>query len=110
MSESNTWDPPPPPDPVAVGDLVDAVLGGISRGGAGAVLRLRAHWRDVVGVSFEDRCSPLSLEGGTLLVEVADGATASLLRFDTADMARRAGDVCAEPVTEVRFRVRRRNG
>ncbi len=114
MSERNpevdTWEPKPPPDPVAVGDLVDTVLGRISKGGAGAVLRLRANWRDVVGVSFEDRCAPLSLEGGTLLVEVADGATASLLRFDTLDLARRAGDVCAEPVSEVRFRVRRRNG
>ena len=108
--EVSTWDPPPPSEPVPVGDLVDSVLGRISMGGAGAVLRLRANWRDVVGVAFADRCVPLSLDGGALVVEVTDGATASLLRFESGDMARRASDVCAEPVSEVRFRVKRRNG
>jgi hypothetical protein len=102
-----TWDPPPPADPVQVGDLVDSVLGRISTGGPAAVLRLRANWRDVVGVAAAERSAPLSLEDGSLLVEVVDGATASLLRFETASIARKAADVCAEPVSTVRFRVRR---
>ena len=106
-ADGATWDPPPPADPVPVGDLVDSVLGRISTGGPAAVLRLRANWRDVVGAATADRSAPLALEDGSLLVEVADGATASLLRFETARIVRKAADVCAEPVSAVRFRVRR---
>lgn len=108
-TESTTWDPPPAADPVVVGDLVDSVLGRISMGGAAAVLRLRANWRDVVGVRAADKSAPLALDDGALLVEVADGATASLLRFETTRIAQKATDVCAEPVLAVRFRVRRKN-
>lgn len=106
--DSGTWEPSPPADPVVVGDLVDRVLGKIAYGSTGAILVLRGAWRDVAGARLADRCAPVALDDGILTVEAADGATISLLRFESSNLARRAADVCSAPVTGVKFRVRRR--
>ena len=106
--DTATWEAAPPSDPVVVGDLVDSVLGKIAHGSPGSILVLRAAWRDVAGVRLADRCAPVGLEGGVLTVEAADGGTISLLRFEAENIARRAADVCSEPITDVKFRVRRR--
>lgn len=109
-ADETSWEPKAPADPVVVGDLIDRVLGRIARGSPGAVLALRAAWRDVAGVRLADRSAPVSLEAGVLTVEVDDGGTASLLRFETANLIRRAADVCVEPVSSVSFRVKRNRG
>jgi hypothetical protein len=106
-SDSSTWDPKPPKDPVVVGDLIDSVLGRISKGAPGSVLSLRSAWRDVVGAKLADRCSPVDLERGVLMVEAVDGGTISLLRFESENIVRKASDLCTEPVSTVRFRVKR---
>lgn len=111
-NDTSTWDPEPPRQLTPFGDLVDGVLSGIGSapggGGAGSVLRLRAAWRDVVGPKLADRCAPVELAAAKLVIEVADGATASLLRYETGHIARRASDVLGSvAVDAVALRVRR---
>ena len=106
--KTSTWDPPPHKELIVVGDLIDSVLGKISRGSPGAILTLRSVWRDIAGPLLADRCDPVSLDDGVLMVEVIDGATASLLRFETTNLARRASDLLVAPVRSVSLRVRRR--
>ena len=107
-SDTSTWEPKPPKEPVVVGDLIDTVLGRISKGSPGSVLALRAAWRDVAGARLADRCAPVDLEGGVLTVEAVDGGTISLLRFESESIVRKASDLCSEPVSAVRFRVKRK--
>lgn len=105
--ENATWDPPTAADPVVVGDLVDQVLGTIAGGVTGSLLVLRRSWRDVAGVKLAERSRPIAMDRGHLTIEVDDGAAASLLRFEVADVRRRASDVLATPVASVSLRVRR---
>lgn len=106
-ADDATWDPPAPRDPVAVGDLIDVVLGAVSRGSPSAVLALRSAWRDIAGVRLADKSAPVALEDGLLVVETVDGATASLLRFEADGIKRRAVDICGQAITGIRMRVKR---
>ncbi len=68
-------------DPVAVGDLIDAVLGKVARADVAPIVRLRQNWQEVAG-EWADRCRPVGLREGALTVEVASGLDASMLRYD----------------------------
>jgi len=93
-------------EPEKIDDLLGSI---IEQAGASAdlgVARLVASWDDVVAERWLERSRPIGVRDQTLLVEVPDGADASLLRYDTADLMRRISSRFGpDLVRAVRFRV-----
>lgn len=96
-------------DPARVGELIDVVLGRIAGGGAQAELLLREVWETVSDERWAGRAAPAELRDGTVVVDVADGATATILRYEkdrlVAELRRAAPDLGVENLT-VRVRPR----
>ena len=63
-----------------VGDLIDQVLGKLSRPDVAPIVDLRRNWDEVAG-EWAARCRPVALAGGVLTVEVGSGMDASRLRY-----------------------------
>ncbi len=67
---------------------------------------LAAQWPDVVGTEFASKTRPGSCDAGRLVVLVADGATASKMRFLTSQILQKATQIVgADTVTSISFRV-----
>ena len=64
-----------------IGDDLGAVLRRLGLPAPGALERLVDDWAAVAGEPWSTRARPVGLQRGELVVEVADGATASLLRY-----------------------------
>jgi hypothetical protein len=80
-----------------------AKIGG-GRAGRGAMLS--SAWEDIVGAEFASRTKPGSCDSGRLVVLVADGATASKMRFMTSEIIQKAANVVGEGVVDrISFRV-----
>lgn len=68
---------------------------------------LHSRWEELVGPVAALRCRPKGIEGACLIVEVDQGAWASQLRWQSADILRRAATVLGEGLVErVEVRVR----
>jgi predicted nucleic acid-binding Zn ribbon protein len=95
-------------DPVAVTDALDGLLrslrGGAGRGEIGGVF---GRWEEAVGAPIAANVRPVRLEHGALLVEVADPAWATQLRFLGDDIRRRLLDVTGVCVERIEVRVGR---
>lgn len=93
-------------EPEKIDDLLGSI---IEQAGASADLgaaRLVASWDDLVAERWRDRSRPIGVRDQTLLVEVPEGADASLLRYDTAELMRRISTRFGPAlVRAVRFRV-----
>ncbi len=97
-------------DPTPIRDLLQGVLARLGVARPLEVAELLARWEEVAGEPWAARAAPVSLSGGELVVEAADGSTASLLRYQTAQLiARLDEEVGRGLVTSVRVRVRRRD-
>jgi len=91
---------------VGVHDIVDGLMNKIGGGRAGPGAQLAAAWEDIVGSEYAWRTRPGSCESGRLVVLVADGATASKMRFMTTQIMRRAANLVGEGVVDrISFRV-----
>lgn len=98
-------------DPMPISDLLDAFLARVGGGRAPELTRLTASWDDLAGPPWAGRSRPARFEQSELLVEVPDGATASLLRFKVPDLiARLDGALGHGVVGSVRLRVARGRG
>jgi hypothetical protein len=75
-----------------IGDDLDAVLRRLGLPGADALQRLVAEWADLAGEPWASRSRPAGLHRGELLVEVADGTTASLLRYQCGELVERLAE------------------
>lgn len=107
MSRANYYSPTPRrPDPTPIDDLIGRI---VERAGASPDLgaaKLVASWDDIVSERWRERSRPIGVRKQTLLVEVPEGADASLLRYDAADLMRRISQRFGpDLVREVRFRV-----
>ena len=107
MSRANYYsDKPSRPDPSPIDDLLGTI---VERAGASpdlGVAKLVSSWDDVVSERWRERARPIGVKDQTLLVEVPEGADASLLRYDSADLIRRiSGRFGPDLVRAVRFRV-----
>ena len=92
--------------PERVEDIVDRLMTKVSGGRAAPATLLRGAWSDVVGDSFAAKTRPGSCESGRLVVLVADGATASKMRFHTSLIMQKAVEVAGEgSVSSIVFRV-----
>ena len=107
MTRANYYsDKPKRPDPTPIDDLLGTI---VERAGASpdlGVAKLVSSWDDVVSGRWRGRSRPIGVRDQTLLVEVPDGADASLLRYDSADLLRRISKRFGpDLVRAVKFRV-----
>lgn len=71
-----------------------------------AVRTLQEAWPQLVGVGLSVTCRLHSLRGGRMVISVADPAVAEHLRWQSADLAAAANQLCGgQVVTEVVTRV-----
>jgi hypothetical protein len=93
-----------------IGDIVDGILARVGTGGALELARLVEDWSGVAGPAWT-AARPVRLRDGELLVEVDNGAAASLLRFQVPDLLRDLDAGLGEGVVDsVVLRVARRGG
>lgn len=89
-----------------IGDGLEAVLRRLGLPSPGALDRLLNDWAELAGGPWAERAIPVGLRDGELLVEVADGATASLLKYQVSDLLDRLErGLGGRLVTAVRLRV-----
>ena len=79
--------------PIVIGDLLDGVLARIGGGRRPPLLEIRERWNDIAGSQWKDRARPVRGTDELLIVEVIDGATASVLRFELAHLERRLAEL-----------------
>ncbi|MCP3974743.1 MAG: DUF721 domain-containing protein [bacterium] len=92
--------------PQSVSEIVDRFMDKVGGGRAAPAGLLAARWGDVVGPQFAAKTRPGSCDGGRLVVLVADGATASKMRFLTSQILQKATQIVgADTVTSISFRV-----
>ena len=93
-----------------IAGILDGILARVGTGGASQLARLVEDWSGVAGPAWA-AARPVRLREGELLVEVENGAAASLLRFQVPDLLRdlEAG-LGAGVVDSVVLRVARRGG
>ena len=107
MTRANYYsDNPQRPEPKPIDDLIGTI---VEQAGASAdlgIARLVSSWDSIVSERWSERSRPIGVRDQTLLVEVPDGADASLLRYDSADLMRRISQRFGpDLVRAVRFRV-----
>jgi predicted nucleic acid-binding Zn ribbon protein len=95
-----------------IGPGVDEMLGRLGIPALPDLADVVERWSEVAGEPWASRSRPVGLEGTVLLVEVADGTTATLLRYQTGPLLERLADRVGGPlVSGVRIRVARpKNG
>lgn len=92
--------------PESIQEIVDRFMDKVGGGRAAPAALLAASWADVVGLDFAAKTRPGSCDAGRLVVLVADGATASKMRFLTSQILQRATQIVgADTVTSISFRV-----
>jgi len=89
-----------------IGDNLDAVLRRLGLPAADALQRLVDDWADLAGEPWASRSRPAGLHRGELVVEVADGTSASLLRYQCGQLLERLEEgLGARLVDTVRLRL-----
>ena len=89
-----------------IGDDLEAVLRRLGLPAPGVLDRLVREWAQVAGEPWATRAAPVGLNRGELVVEVADGTTASLLRYQVGGLLDRLAEgLGARLVETVRLRV-----
>ncbi|MBN2113128.1 MAG: DUF721 domain-containing protein [Acidimicrobiia bacterium] len=90
-----------------IGEDLEEILRRLGLPSPGALERLVADWPGVAGEPWAGRSAPAGWQRGELVLEVADGATASLLRYQVpALLDRLESTLGARLVEAVRLRVR----
>lgn len=107
MTRANYYsDKPSRPDPKPIDDLLGTI---VEKAGASpdlGVARLVSSWEDVVSDRWRGRSRPIGVRDQTLLVEVPEGADASILRYDSADLLRRISQRFGpDLVKAIKFRI-----
>jgi len=90
-----------------IGDDVEALLRRLGIPSAAPATRLVEEWDEIAGAPWSGVARPVGIDGGVLVVEVDDGAHASLLRYQVGGLVERLqAELGAGVVRAVRLRVR----
>ena len=96
-------------DPTPLSELLEDVLAGYGVARPRDAVALLEEWERVAPAPWATRAEPRSLTEGVLEVAVADGATASLLRYQQQDLISALSErLGAGLVSEVKVTVERR--
>ena len=105
-----TWRPlpgGPGPEPRPVSASRDAVTTGLGGPAAAVLAAVFGRWPEIVGPAVAERCRPMAVVNGTLVVAVEDPAGASQLRYAASGVLERVRQVVGPGVAErVEVRVR----
>jgi len=89
-----------------IGDMLTPFLERLGLSRPDTAARLSGDWQQLAGEPWATRARPAGLRNGQLLVEVADAATVSVLRYRTGELLKRLDDALGEGTVEVvRLRV-----
>lgn len=98
-----------PRQPEPISDVLGSVFEKVTQVDRRAV-ELVEEWHEIAGRSWHE-ARPIGLRNGMLTVEVASGSSASVLRFEVADLqAALSARFGSDLVTGVRLRVARSSG
>jgi len=90
-----------------IGEGLEEILRRLGLPSPGALERLVTDWPGVAGEPWAGRTTPVGWQSGELVLEVADGATASLLRYQVPALVERLESALGARLVEaVRLRVR----
>jgi predicted nucleic acid-binding Zn ribbon protein len=73
-------------EPTPLGDLLGDLLRGLGVANPDSAVALLERWRQLAPSPWAERAVPVSLRNGVLEVAVADGTTASLLRYQASQL------------------------
>jgi hypothetical protein len=89
-------------------DAIGAILQRLGVTEPKNINRLLDDWAEVAGPPWDRKAVPVGLRHRELVVEVADGATATILRYQVGDLLKRLDGELGEGVVDtVRIRVGR---
>lgn len=95
-------------EPTPLGDLLRGVLKDLGVASPENAIALLERWHQLAPPPWAERAVPVSLRSGVLEVAVADGTTASLLRYQASQLVEELGArLGAGLVTTVTIRVDR---
>jgi predicted nucleic acid-binding Zn ribbon protein len=94
-------------DPRRVGEGLDRLVRALGGPSAGALSSVFDRWDEIVGERLAAHATPVSLQGGTLVVAVEEVGWATQLRYLEADLKRRVAEAAGEgSVDRIEVRVR----
>ena len=73
-------------EPTPLGDLLEGLLSRLGVADPDGAVTLMEQWADIAPSPWSERAAPLAVREGALEVEVTDGATASLLRYQVRQL------------------------
>lgn len=76
-------------DPVAFGPAIEALLAARGWQGEARVAAVMGRWDELVGAALADKCAPVSLVDGELLVSAVSTAWATQLRLMSVELRNR---------------------
>ena len=79
-------------DPVPFGAAIEALLAARGWQGEARVAAVMGRWDELVGEALADKCAPVSLVDGELLVSAVSTAWATQLRLMSAELRKRLND------------------
>jgi predicted nucleic acid-binding Zn ribbon protein len=104
---SNNTPDQPSRDPIRLGSAIDSFLKrveGPDRVAAGSIF---SEWRSIVGDSIADHVTPIRLKGSTLLVEAADQAWLTQMKFLYDDLLNTLRQHTGNAIEVIEMRVKR---
>jgi predicted nucleic acid-binding Zn ribbon protein len=98
-------------DPQPIDELLDELLQALGVARPVDVAQLVENWAELAGEPWGERSRPVLLRNGELVVEVADGTAATLLKYRQSDLVERLGAKLGRGlVNTVRVRITRTLG
>jgi len=76
-------------EPEEITELLGTIIGRVGTGAERSAAMLVEQWDEIVPERWKKGSRPVGIRRGVLLVEVAPGADATLLRHDTAELLNR---------------------
>lgn len=99
-------EPEPKREPTEISDVLGKLIEKVAVGVDVHHGELIAEWETVAPADWVTFGTPVGVRTGTLLVEVADGTAASVLRYQIEDLKRAVADRFGEGlITHVRIKV-----
>jgi predicted nucleic acid-binding Zn ribbon protein len=90
-------------DPVAIGEVIDALMADEAFAKARPIAELASRWADIVGPRVAAETAPASLDEGVLTVRASNGPWGAQARFLTEQIREQANrSLGGEPIRAVR--------
>jgi len=94
------------PDPIALSESLEHLLNALGAPPADLLSTIFGQWESIVGAEVALHCRPVALDGDRLVVEAADAAWASELKWLSEQLLQRIAETSSgDRLTEVTVKV-----